>query len=424
MSVHRLVAILFILTSTAIAWFILGGSVLTRTGRSKIEGNQQVTSLWGDRHTQIAPSVSYSLRKTVTEEVTEKDGSGNAVTREIRRERIDSVPLALESSSIDVALDVDHRRKGLLWHDTYSVDFQASYRVQIPDRPTRSLSVLYSFPSPTAIYDDFLLSVNGKEIARVENLSAGVSQKFAIEPGAEAVIEIRYRSRGLDTWSYRFANSTVGQVRDFELTMTTDFDQIDFPAGSLSPTAKKQLEAGWRLDWRFDNLLSGQHIGIDIPNKLNPGPLTARITFFAPVSLLFFVTVLVMLGALRHLDLHPMHFFFLSAAFFSFHLLMAYLVDHINIHVAFAASAVVSLALVLSYLGIICGFRNALRYAGWSQFVFLVLFSYAFFFEGLTGLAVTIGSIITLFVLMQLTAKVDWNAVFETGRRPIEVEAG
>jgi len=196
--------------------------------------------------------------------------------------------------------------------------------------------------------------------------------------------------------------------------MTTNFGGLDFPTGALSPTRDTAAGKGRQLEWRFDNLVSGQHIGVDIPNKLNPGPLTARITFFAPVSLLFFITVLIMLGALGRLELHPVHFFFLSAAFFSFHLLMAYLVDHINIHLAFASAAIVSLALVLSYLRLICGFRSALRYAGSAQLVFLVLFSYAFFFEGLTGLAVTIGSIISLFVFMQLTAKVDWNRVFES----------
>jgi len=36
--------------------------------------------------------------------------------------------------------------------------------------------------------------------------------------------------------------------------------------------------------------------------------------------------------------------------------------------------------------------------------------------EGITGLSVTIGAIITLFVVMQLTARIDW-------RRPTESEA-
>ena len=38
---------------------------------------------------------------------------------------------------------------------------------------------------------------------------------------------------------------------------------------------------------------------MDPPDRLNPGPLAARITFFAPVSLLFFFTVMVILGVLR-----------------------------------------------------------------------------------------------------------------------------
>jgi hypothetical protein len=44
--------------------------------------------------------------------------------------------------------------------------------------------------------------------------------------------------------------------------------------------------------------------------------------------------------------------------------------------------------------------------------LYLVLFSYAFFFKGFTGLVVTLGAIVTLFVLMQMTARVKWVEVF------------
>jgi inner membrane protein involved in colicin E2 resistance len=110
-----------------------------------------------------------------------------------------------------------------------------------------------------------------------------------------------------------------------------------------------------------------------------------------------------------------MHYWFIAAAFFAFHLLLAYLVDHVTVHVAFAAAAAVSLALVISYLRIVTGMRRALKTAGAAQAVFLVLFSYAFFFEGFTGLAITIGAIVTLFVLMQMTARVSWDEVFGAG---------
>ena len=50
--------------------------------------------------------------------------------------------------------------------------------------------------------------------------------------------------------------------------------------------------------------------------------------------------------------------------------------------------------------------------AGGAQFLYLILFSYAFFFKGLTGLAVTIGSVVTLFAVMQLTGRIRWAEKF------------
>jgi len=131
-----------------------------------------------------------------------------------------------------------------------------------------------------------------------------------------------------------------------------------------------------------------------------------------PVGLLFFLAVMVIVGATSGPSLHPMHYWFIAAAFFAFHLLLAYLVDQVSVHVAFGISAGVSLALVVSYLRLVTGIRHALLHAGAAQLVFLVLFSYAFFFEGITGLAITVGAILTLFVLMQITARVSWDVVF------------
>jgi inner membrane protein involved in colicin E2 resistance len=107
-----------------------------------------------------------------------------------------------------------------------------------------------------------------------------------------------------------------------------------------------------------------------------------------------------------------MNYFFLATAFFAFHLLMAYLVDHISIHAAFIICSVVSVFLVVSYLRLVVGMRFAALEAGGAQFIYLILFSYAFFFKGFTGLAITLGSIITLFLVMQLTGRVKWGEKF------------
>jgi hypothetical protein len=48
--------------------------------------------------------------------------------------------------------------------------------------------------------------------------------------------------------------------------------------------------------------------------------------------------------------------------------------------------------------------------------MFLILFSYAFFYPGYTGLIITLGAIVTLAVLMFGTARADWAAKFGAKR--------
>lgn len=412
MSPIRLLAIGFIFVCTAVGWFTLGATVVSRTGESDAALSQEVARLWGGRHQQVAPQVVVERPRTVVQETSEKDSQGRVVTRRVSEEVIDSIPVPLDQSRIRVAMDLEPRRKGLLWYDTYGVTFHGTYRLHNPDAVQRKLVVTFKFPSAEGLYDDFAFRMNGAEVPPGTDLSQGVTAPIVLPAGGETKLEIGYRSRGLGPWTYAFAPSGVSQVRDFQMDLDTNFRDIDFPAGSLSPTAHTPRDGGHASSWRFASLVTGQTIGMDPPDRLNPGPLAARITFFAPVSLLFFFTVLVILGVLRGHNLHPMNYFFLAAAFFAFHLLLAYLVDHVAVHTAFAVASAVSIFLVVSYLRVVAGLRTALVEAGVAQLVFLVLFGYAFFFEGFTGLTVTVGAVLTLFVLMQMTARVDWNAVF------------
>jgi inner membrane protein involved in colicin E2 resistance len=151
-----------------------------------------------------------------------------------------------------------------------------------------------------------------------------------------------------------------------------------------------------------------------MPEKLQPGPITGRISFFAPVSLLFFFFVLFIFTTLRGIDLHPMNYFFLACAFFSFHLLMAYLADIVPLGITFVICSCVSVLLLVSYLRLVAGMQGMAYEAGLAQFVYLILFSFAFFFDGFTGLAITVGAIVTLFVAMQTTARVSWSEKFAT----------
>ena len=62
---------------------------------------------------------------------------------------------------------------------------------------------------------------------------------------------------------------------------------------------------------------------------------------------------------------------------------------------------------------LVVGKRFAFVEVALSQLIYLVFFSYTFFFEGYTGLAITILCICTLFIVMQAAGKVDWSKLFE-----------
>lgn len=412
MSIKRLFAISAIFILATLAWLTLGTSILARTGEFDTRLGREVAQLWGGEHRQVAPRAWVERPREVTEQVNEGVRDGKPVLRTVTRTVVEQTPVPLIQSRIEVDLKLAHRKKGLLWYDTYGVGFDGRYRVRNPDAVARRIGVEFAFPSASAIYDQFRFRVNQQAAGQVTDLSRGLQTHVMLPPGGETLIEVAYESRGLGQWTYAFANEGVSEVSDFTLAMTTDFRDVDFPAGTMSPGRKQEQGAGWRLTWAFASLVTGQRVGLDLPNRLNPGPLAARITAFAPVSLLFFLVVMVILGVLRGRSLHPVNYAFVSAAFFAFHLLLAYLVDHIDIHVAFVAASAVSTLLVVSYLRLVTGTAFAVARAGLAQLVFLVLFSYAFFFEGYTGLTVTVGAIVTLFVLMQVTALVDWAEVF------------
>jgi inner membrane protein involved in colicin E2 resistance len=219
----------------------------------------------------------------------------------------------------------------------------------------------------------------------------------------------------MNRWDYQFGD--YPRVQDFLLTMTTDFDEINIPAGTESPTSReKRDQGGWSLVWEYTDVIGARSLGMDMPAVVNPGPVAARITFFAPVSLLFFFSVLIILDILLGTGLHPMNYFFLAAGCFAFQLLFAYLVDLIPIMAAFVIAAVVSILLVNGYLYGLAGRRFA-RFSALAQFAYMVLFSYSFFFPGLTGLTITIGAIVTLALLMIATVNIDWQSALRSPRR-------
>lgn len=394
---RRFFAIGLIWIGCALAWIVLGSAVIVRSGDATGRLSSEVHQLWGPPMAQQPPSAQVTAQAPATpapEERSEQD-TGKAV----------AIPLV--GSDIAVGLSLEHRKKGLVWFPTYSVSFDARYTFQNPTNEKQTVDFRFPLERDNALYDGFeVLAADGH--GEDATVASGVATwRGVLAPHQHKTYRVKYRSRGTERFTYAVSSGT-GQVKDFRLALTTDFDKVDFPAGTLSPSSKELSAGKFSGEWKFKTLVASSPIGVELPQKINPGPLAARITFFAPVGLLFFFFVVAVLSSAREKRLHPMHFFFLGTAFFAFHLLFAYLVDHLEIVPSFAIASGVSLLLSVTYARLFVGWKFALRELGVSQALYLVLFSLTFFWPGFTGLSITVGAILTLFVMMQLTGRKNW----------------
>jgi Inner membrane protein CreD len=382
---RSLIGIFLIVCAASCGWFILGATLFARSELTQDAERAALGNQWGTALQQTQPTFS----------VLGGDHNGAAVVA--------------ESTAVDADLVLDLRRKGLRWYPTYTVGFAAVYQLRNLKRGTR-VEMCFRLPSDAITYDDVVVDVDGRTVP----VRYGGGQMFADVPipaSRGANVGVKYRSRGLGTWTYRFG-SDLATPHDIAVLMHTNFGAIDFPPGTLSPTAERRTPAGWDLTWSYHQLVTGAGVGMVFPTPMQPGPLAERITFWAPLSLLFYVFVMLVITTLRRIELHPVNYLFLAAAFFAFHLLFAYTVDRIRVEYAFAICSLVSMALTISYLRLVVGLRFAAVEAAGAQFFYLILFSYALFDEGYSGLAITIGAIVTLFVTMQLTGRIRWSERF------------
>lgn len=414
MSIARIVAIALVFGITVVAWMGLGGLIMARTSESASSLDGEVEALWGQTQRQYAPEVIFHYTEEETRTRTETvDGKLTVIDEVIEHEKTQEGTIA--SSDIKVDMVLDQRRKGLLWYSLYDLDFKGDWTYIHRDPKSGRLDVRLTFPDSSGVYDAVVFEVNGEDVSRyLDQRSGSLGVQIDVAPGDVVSIKGGYLTRGRDEWSYQ-PGPRVNTVENFDLTLTTNFKNIDFPRGTLSPSSFDIHDDGAILTWTFEHLISGFGAGVVAPTPIQPGQLASELAFSAPFSLFFFFLVIFVLATTRGINIHPINYLFLASAFFAFHLLFAYSVDHIAVIPAFVMASLVSIALVVSYLRLVVSSRFAFVEAGLAQLVYLVGFSLAHFWEGYTGLTVTALSIITLFILMQLTGRTKWGDVLGKG---------
>ncbi|RYD46273.1 MAG: hypothetical protein EOP85_07790 [Verrucomicrobiaceae bacterium] len=396
MKVSHLIASAAIVGCTAVAWFILADAMASRTKESSATMSAEVAGVWNPQIEQKHPDAWYETPNA-------PNGRAN---------------LLPASSEVHVDLKFVPKQRGLFRHRTYDVSFRADYAFVNPTRIPQTVYVSFPLPQGAEKLEGFDFRLGEDSAQGGTPAGSGTVTRAVLVPASGSVtLSTAYQTRGTGTWTYSFPDRR--RIAGFVLKMRTDFTEINFPVGTGSPKDedRKTDGKGWDLVWNYPDVLAVPSIGMDMPNLLNAGPVASRIAFFAPVSLVFFVTVLLLVSGLKGVELHPMHVFFVSAGFFAFHLLLAYLVDLLPLYLSFGIATAVSLLLVCGYLRAVGGnllFKVALP----AQLAYLVLFSASFFFDGLTGITLTVCGVSTLALLMIMTARVDWKNHFNS-RRPV-----
>jgi len=415
MSILRFLAIIAIFGAVTAAWMILGGSVWYRTHEMDRRFSAEMAAQWGPE--VVAQAAPYWAPQRA---------DGRSAVRAV----------APAASAITAHVVNDHRHKGLLWYSTFTVAFEGLYTVPPTDGAAKDAAGFFIFPLPRGAtgYDGPAVAVDDVPVKVPHADIRDGRIAVPLDRQAAHTVKVAYKANGQNLWLYCPADApanpdrwdhdsapvvsggdALAELNDFSLTVTTNFADIDFPASS--PTAPAaDADGGRKAVWTFDHAVTSQIMGVAVPKKPNPGPIVWRMALFAPVSLFFFFTVLFATVVLRRIALHPMHYLFISAGFFAFHILLAYLVDLVNLHAAFWICSAVSVFLVVTYMRLVAGVKFAVGFVAAAQLVYLVGFSYAFFWKGRTGLTITIAAIVTLFALMQATGRVNWFGVLK-GRR-------
>ncbi|CEM62530.1 hypothetical protein DWQ65_01390 [Treponema phagedenis] len=402
MSVKSIFAIGIIFIATSIGWMILGGTNLARTSGSSSKLRKSMRTLYGAELAVKAPKLCTKTENKTAYRSEEKPSFTYTY---------------FYPAQSDVAIDIklDRRKKGNLWFPTFKAHFSGTYTFKIDSIDTAQQYYLQAnFGSADTIYNNVTVRLNEEPLQTLAPLIAQSDIPILLNSNGEFRLSIEYDTSGMETVYYYITpgHEEIIELKGFTCVITTDFADYDFPSTMLSPTTKEQNGKNARLTWNFNSTITGKDIGLIIPNKLNPGDIIPRVSFFAPVSLLFFFVVLLMLSVVYKQKIHPMHFFFLALTFFSFHLMFSYFSDQIDIYLSFFIASVVSLILSVSYVRHFLAKKIAYIILPLIQTIYLIIFSFSFFFDGKTGLIVTICAVITLFILMQITAKEDWDEVF------------
>ena len=157
---------------------------------------------------QGPPGASYRVKREKTLTTTTTTSDGRVIETPVTKMVEEPVPIPLVSSGLDVHLDLEHRRKGLLWFPTYAVDFAGRYAFVNPDEESRMIEFSVPLGTENTVYDGFEVRDAAGAPRDVVFRDGNAEWSETMPPHDRREFTVKYRSRGTATWKYRLTEGT------------------------------------------------------------------------------------------------------------------------------------------------------------------------------------------------------------------------
>ena len=367
---------------------LFGGRIEHRT--SGAEGRAaDVARIWGGPLQQPQPEVRWRRADAATAEL---------------------VPGELARSQVSVDLDVSYRRRGLAEYPGYAATFAGVYEVKNPS--DAEIFAAFSVGLPAArerlMLEDVALLVDGEERPAETRYEADrIVWTGRVPAGAAPVFTVRYEARGLERFGYRLVPEGAGRwegdaaaarpITAFELTMRVKGarGELDFPVGSMAPSAALDEGGARVLHWKVERLLSSFDVGVVLPHSGDVSSALGRLVDKAPFFYLLYAFALLVALAGVPRRARALHVLGLSAAYFLYFPLAGYLIAYLPWPLAAALTLLALGALSVVHAARFASPTAALR-VGVSQAFFLAVPAAAYLVPAHTGLILVVAGFLAL----------------------------
>jgi hypothetical protein len=376
------VLVLMVITLSA-GLALMSWQIRVRTRRAVTEGHSAAAEIWGAQVSQQSPSVVDSRDPQVR------------------------LPLVGVNGTVDI--DMDYRRRGLV----YLTGFRAAFTTTYKFRNDAAVSVPADFFLPLPAGGELFTGVKVNEVVPGAGSSSydatGIHWAGTLQPGETRELETVFQTRGLDNYVYHIPSSPGLEKFAFAVTVDRGAD-VDYPISTVAPTARESGRGETRLTWDLDNVVSAFDVGVALPEHPDYARDLVRLNLFAPLllvgMLILFSVVLYLKGYL--LDIPALCL--TALGFFIVFPLVSYLVSFMGIVPAYTIAACAGGGLLLFFVARRFG-SDVYLGSILAVALFLGVFPVALLADRYTGLVITIGAFVLIAAVMELYLSRDRMAM-------------